>query len=167
MIRRGAAILTLVLAGCAPVPPPVTPPSTAVVSASPAPTVTATPTFADPVGPPAATLQVEGGDPVVGQLGSYASDQGGSDSPWLRGAPIVAGNREVLGLLVPGNAALADWAVQISPLDPAPGTHIRPLATGTGPVVFRAPGEGAWSIAITLHFAKGGSATYYWQLTVR
>ena len=37
--------------------------------------------------PPAATLAVEGGDPVAGQLGSFTWNGGGSDSPWLPGAP--------------------------------------------------------------------------------
>src|SRR3954452_7640141 len=40
--------------------------------------------------PPEATLAVEGGDPVAGKLGTYIWADGGSDSPWLPGAPIKA-----------------------------------------------------------------------------
>ena len=41
--------------------------------------------------PPVASIGVEGGDPVVGQLGTYAWAGGGSSSPWLPGAPIAVG----------------------------------------------------------------------------
>ena len=46
--------------------------------------------------PPAASLAVEGGDPVTGQLGTFTWGDGGSDSPWLPGAPIAVGTGEQL-----------------------------------------------------------------------
>ena len=44
--------------------------------------------------PPVASLAAEGGDPVAGSLGSFTWGDGGSDSPWLAGAPITAGSGE-------------------------------------------------------------------------
>ena len=46
----------------------------------------------------AASLAVEGGDPVAGSLGSYTWAGGGSDSPWLPGAPMRVGSGERLRL---------------------------------------------------------------------
>src|SRR5688500_217654 len=48
--------------------------------------------------PPDAFLAVEGGDPVVGQLGTYVWLDTGSDSPWLPGAPLAVGAGEPLTL---------------------------------------------------------------------
>ena len=52
--------------------------------------------------PPAAALAVEGGDPVTGQLGTFTWGDGGSDSPWLPGAPIAVGTGEQLTVSIAG-----------------------------------------------------------------
>ena len=50
--------------------------------------------------PPAATLAADGGDPAVGQLGSYTWLDGGSDSPWLPGTPLTVGAGEPLTVTI-------------------------------------------------------------------
>ena len=107
--RRGRPVLALaimvVLAGCGgPATSPIAsgaPTATSATTASsevvpdasgapPTPTAVAATTIppssvAGVAEPPVASLAAEGGDPVVGQLGSYIWADGGSDAPWLPG----------------------------------------------------------------------------------
>lgn len=164
----GAGLLLAGLAGCAPPPPgaiastPVASPSAAVATATPP--ALATPL--DPVTPPAASLAAEGGDPVVGELGSYTSGQGGSDGPWLAGTPIHVGAGEPLSVTIDGGRRVDSWTVETTAVTAPLGDRSRRLADGTGPVRFRATDRGAVSMGVTIRFAGGGSATYYWQVTV-
>jgi hypothetical protein len=66
-------------------------------SPAPSPSVNASLAAAEP---PAATLAVEGGDPVTGQLGTFTWGDGGSDSPWLPGSPIAVGTGEQLTVTI-------------------------------------------------------------------
>src|SRR5690242_17082689 len=56
--------------------------------------------------PPAASLSAEGGDPVVGELGSNTWHGAGSDSPWLQGSPIRVGASEPLTVTIAGAPAV-------------------------------------------------------------
>ena len=130
------------------------------------PTATGT-TAAD--GPPAASLRVEGGDPVVGQVGSFTWAGGGSDSPWLPGARIRVGAGERLSLALAPATAIGLWAARRVAPGTLDGAGAVSLGEGRGePIAFAAPGPGTWSVQVAVRFAgELGSATYYWQVEVR
>ncbi len=122
----------------------------------------------DPAQPPPASLAVEGGDPVVGQLGSLTWGDGGSDSPWLPGAPIEVASGERLTVDVAGGPAVATWSARRVAGTARGSAGPVGLGSGPGPAAFDAPPVGVWSVAVTLDFAgELGSATYYWAITVR
>ncbi len=134
------------------------------------PAATATADASAPAGqPPPATLAAEGGDAVVGQLGSYTWLGGGSDSPWLPGAPISVGAAEPLTVAIGGGVAVTDWSVRRASAGATDGSGAVSLGAGGGPpVTFVAPAPGNWSAQVVVRFGNDlGSATYYWQLTVR
>jgi hypothetical protein len=149
---------------------PATRPTTTAATAtstatSTAPAVAASPPVA--AEPPSAALSVEGGDPVDGQLGSYTWAGGGSDSPWLPGAPVHAGSGEPLTLAVSGGIGIAGWSARRAPVGSTDGTGAIPLGAGVGSVAFDAPTAGSWSVQVAIRFAGDlGSATYYWRLDV-
>ncbi len=118
--------------------------------------------------PPEATLTVEGGDPVTGQLGTYVWADGGSDSPWLPGAPIKAGAGEALTATLADEVGVAGWTARRVPAGTEGGAGASELGSGSaGPVTFSAPDKGVWSVQVDVEFADGlGSASYYWQLEV-
>jgi hypothetical protein len=143
--------------------------ATTAVAATAAPTTRPSdpPTRSD--GPPNASIQAEGGDPVTGQLGSYTWADGGSDSPWLPGSPITVGAGEPLTVRLSGAAVVADWnAAQVAP-GTAEGSGAVSLGSADGePIRFLAPGAGRWSVQVLVRFGRGsGSAAYYWLLDVR
>jgi len=117
--------------------------------------------------PPTASLAAEGGDPVAGQLGSYTWLDGGSDSPWLPGAPLSVGAGEPLTVTLGDAVAVADWSARQVPAGTTNGTGAAGLGGGGPPIAFAAPGTGIWSVQVTVRFgADLGSATYYWRLAV-
>lgn len=172
---------TWLAAGCAASgPPSATSPIVATTAAgtgnpgSPpasAPAIAASATAAasiDLAQPPPASLAVEGGDPVNGQLGSFTWGDGGSDSPWLPGAPIEVASGERLSVAVAGGPAVATWSARRVAAGASDGAGAVGLGSGPGPAAFDAPPVGAWSVGVTLDFADNlGSATYYWAITVR
>ena len=116
-------------------------------------------------------LAVEGGDPVAGQLGSYTWDGGGSDSPWLPGAPIAVGAGERLTPSLAAGVAVDDLVCARAGR-PGSSDGAGAVALGDrdgGADRLRAPpATGRWSVQVTVRFADElGSATYYWQVTVR
>lgn len=137
------------------IPPTSEPSSTSVSPETPAPQ------------PPKAFLAVEGGDRVEGELGSYGWLNGGSDSPWLPGAPIHVGRGERLTLTLSEDVRVETWTVSRSPIDSL-GDQLVGIGDGsTDPVAFAAPPPGTWSVSVSVWFADTlGSATYYWQMTV-
>lgn len=135
-----------------------------VPSPEPTPSVPADPSIAEP---PAASLAVDGGDPVEGELGSFGWLNGGSDSPWLPGNPIHVGRGERLTLSLAAGLTLDTWSVSRSPVDQLGDQVIGMGAGSTAPVAFDAPPIGTWSVSVSLWFAdNGGSATYYWRMEV-
>ena len=153
-----------------------TPAASAVPVDSPA--LTASPVAIEPTmttrpssvstAPPTASLAVEGGDPVVGQLGSFTWADGGSDSPWLPGTPMRAGAREPMTVAIGDGVSVAEWTARRVPAGTTNGAGAVGLGAGGAPVAFAAPGPGTWSVQVTVRFAADlGSATYYWLLTVR
>lgn len=118
--------------------------------------------------PPDATLAAEGGDPVVGQLGSFTWADGGSDSPWLPGAPLTVGAGEPLTVDLADGVAVATWTSRRVPAGTTDGAGAVGLGGGPPPATFAAPGPGSWSVQVDITFAGGlGAAVYYWLLTVR
>jgi hypothetical protein len=128
----------------------------------------------DPAGPPAAIAETQASGPIAGVVGSYALPTGGSDGPWLPAAAIddgiriTAGTPLVIRIDGPG---IASWdATYAASTDPAPD---RTAALGGGQIAaghaieVPAPPPGAWVIAVRVSFDGGGSATYYWRVTVR
>jgi hypothetical protein len=140
-------------------------------SAAPVPTPAATaspPTQSLADDPPSATLAADGGDPVAGQLGSYAWRDGGSDSPWLPGAPITVGAGEPLTVIVGDGVPVATWTARRVRVGTANGVGAIALGAGGSVVAFDAPDAGAWSIQVDIQFGGDlGSAAYYWRLDVR
>jgi hypothetical protein len=119
-------------------------------------------------GPPDAALAAEGGDGVTGQLGSFTWNGGGSDSPWLPGTPVDVGAGEPLIVTVADNVVVSDWSARRVPAGTANGSGAVSLGGGQAPITFRAPDPGSWSVQVLARFAGGiGSASYYWQVTVR
>ena len=117
--------------------------------------------------PPAASLAVEGGDPVTGPLGSFTWDGGGSDSPWLPGAPISVGAGERIAVTLATDPGIASWAARRAPAGTVDGAGAVALGQGAGPVTFAAPPAGTWFVQLTVQFAGDrGSAAYYWRITV-
>jgi hypothetical protein len=141
---------------------PAAPPASAPVATSSA--------AASPLGaePPAATLAVEGGDPVTGQLGTFTWGDGGSDSPWLPGSPISVGTGERLTVTIGDGVGVATWSAKRVAAGTTDGSGASGLGTGGPPIAFDAPGAGSWSVQVTTDFDDGlGSASYYWLVTVR
>jgi len=110
----------------------------------------------------------EGGDPGVGQLGSFTWGAGGSDSPWLPGTPLTVGAGERLTGSISGGVGVAEWSARYVKAGSAGGSGTVGLGSGTATIAITAPGPGSWSLQLAVRFAAGlGSATYYWRLTVR
>ena len=118
--------------------------------------------------PPSASLAAEGGDPVVGQLGSFTWLDGGSDSPWLPGSPINVGAAEPVTVAIGDGVGVSGWSARRVAAGTTDGSGAVALGGGDGPpLAFPAPGLGTWSVQVVVQFTDGlGSATYYWQLTV-
>jgi hypothetical protein len=157
-----------------PAPATGTPAATPSSSSDPAATASTGPSAATGTSataglPPSATLAADGGDPTVGQLGSYTWLDGGSDSPWLPGTPLTVGPGEPLTVAIGGGVAVADWSARRVTAGRTDGSGAIALgAAGGPPVAFAAPGTGTWSVQVTVRFANDlGSAAYYWRLTVR
>lgn len=134
-----------------------------VTSGAPSPAATAS------TEPPAASLKADGGDPVVGQLGSYTWNGGGSDSPWLQGWAIHVGAGELLTATLAGEPEIGSWTVQRVPAGANGGSGTFAMGSGEGsPIGFVAPNPGSWSILVDVRFANGSdAAAYYWLLEVR
>ncbi len=117
--------------------------------------------------PPAASLAVEGGDPVVGELGSFTWNNAGSDAPWVPGTPLRVAPGERFTLSLASNVPIEHWTVKRSPASSV-GTGVTGMGEGSSdPVTFPAPPRGAWSVAVDVWFAGNlGSAAYYWLVTV-
>jgi hypothetical protein len=118
--------------------------------------------------PPAASIAVEGGDPVVGQLGSFGWKNAGSDAPWLDGNPIHVGEGERLVLSLAEPVAIDTWQVSRVPPGDRDGFRSIGMAEGSGePVTFVAPPSGTWSVSVSVLFSDNlGGAAYYWLIDV-
>jgi hypothetical protein len=138
------------------------------VASQPLTTETRSPTLSPSAEPPPASLKAEGGDPAVGQLGSYTWNGRGSDSPWLQGSPIHVGSGEPVTVTLAGNPAIDSWTVQRVPGGATGGSGAVAMGSGEGtPIGFVAPAPGSWSILVDVRFADGSdAAAYYWLLDV-
>ena len=116
--------------------------------------------------PPIASLRVEGGDPVVGQLGTYSWAGGGSSSPWLPGAPIAVGAEEPLIVTMDQPFIVTAWTARLAPAADQDGAQAVVVAEGDGQPILSVPKRGSWTLAVTVTFGTRGSATYAWRLDV-
>lgn len=117
--------------------------------------------------PPDAWMQVEGGDPVTGELGSYTWGSTGSAAPWLRGAPISVGVGERLELALDPFLEIESWSTRFVPYENDAPTGAVSLGSGVGDPGFPAPPAGTWTVEVTVVFADGqGDARYAWAVRV-
>jgi hypothetical protein len=139
-----------------------------VPTASPTAPASATTGGAGVETPPDAVLSVDGGDPVEGQLGTYVWAGGGSDGPWLPGAPVAAATGEILGLTLSPDLDISEWSAVLAPASSLDGTGRMEAGggTGPGPVLIPTPDPGAWTLAVMIRFGDLGSATWFWRLDV-
>ena len=140
----------------------------ATTAVTPAPTATPDPPPPSLAEPPSASLAVDGGDTVTGSLGSFTWGDGGSDSPWLPGAPIAVGSGEPLVVTLADGVAVKDWLAKRVPAETTDGAGAIAIGDGaSSPITFLAPGSGDWSVQVLVTFGDGlGSAAYYWHVTV-
>lgn len=132
---------------------------------SPATSSTTEPAKAEP---PPASIAVEGGDPVVGQLGTFTWENGGSGAPWLDGSPIRAGSGERFAMSLADPLEIAEWSVNRVMPGNRDGIGAMAMDDGFGwPLLFDAPPSGAWSVQVKIRFANDrGDALYYWMIDV-
>lgn len=118
-------------------------------------------------GPPDARVQAEGGDPVIGQLGTYTWGDGGSDSPWLPGAAISVGAGEPLSVRFDPPVEVASWRARFVPSSADGPAGATSLGDGVGEPSFAAPFAGSWTVEVNVTFAaERGAASYFWRLDV-
>jgi hypothetical protein len=118
--------------------------------------------------PPDARLAAEGGDPVLGQLGSYVWLETGSDAPWLPGAPVAVGAGEPLTVHFEPDGEITAWRARYAPADQSDPQGAQALGEGAGAPAFPAPAIGSWTVEVAIDFGPGvGSASYFWRLDVR
>ncbi len=172
-----AAVLVAGCAGGGTVSTAPSTPGSEPVSSS-APTAVAVPTTPATEGPatavpgmdapPDASLAAEGGDPVLGQLGSYVWLETGSDAPWLPGSPITVGAGEPLSVRFEPDGEVVGWRARYVPAGRTDPQGALPLGEGTGAPAFPAPAAGSWTAEVTVDFGPNvGSASYFWRLDVR
>lgn len=118
--------------------------------------------------PPAASIAVDGGDPVVGQLGTFTWENGGSDAPWLNGSPIHVGGGERLFMTLAEPVGIGEWTVSRVLPGNRDGIGAVHMVEGlAGPVVFDSPPAGSWSVEVHVRFADNlGTALYFWLMEV-
>ena len=144
--------------------PTSTPAATVAASPTPVPSEAASPSTS--ALPPEASLAAEGGDPVVGRLGSFTWGGGGSDSPWLPGTPTAVGAGEPLTVTLAGETRIAAWTAVRAPVTSKTGAGVVPAGEGSGTIAFAVRVPGRWTVAVTIRFDGGDAATWYWQLDV-
>ena len=168
--RAGKLLVSLLVAACGAGARPSTAPTgtPAISAATPVRTAVASPvaTPSAQAGPPDASLAAEGGDAVVGQLGSYTWGDGGSDSPWLPGTPMAVGAGEPLSVTLADGTPIGAWTAVRAPAESETGAGKVEVGEGSGVVAFSIAPPGRWTVAVTIGFVAGGSATWYWQLEV-
>ena len=119
--------------------------------------------------PPDGLLAVDGGDPVVGELGTWTWRNAGSDAPWLPGYAIHVGAAEQLTFAMAERVPIESWTVSRVPPSSVPGSDgVVGMGDGTtGVITVAAPPVGTWSVSVHVYFADNlGDATYYWAVTV-
>jgi hypothetical protein len=118
-------------------------------------------------GPPVAALAAEGGDPTDGQLGTYTWGDGGSDAPWLPGARMAVGAGEPLTITFRPETTIDTWFARAQPATADGPAGAATLGQGSGQPRFMAPGDGTWTVEVSVVFGNAaGKASYFWQLAV-
>lgn len=158
-------VLALGGAACSPPAPTATPSPEGTTEPTTAAADSATPI--ETAKAPVATLAVEGGDPVVGQLGTFAFGGTGSESPWLRGAPIRVGLGERLLVSLEPAVRVAAWTARYVTSSATGPDGAVALGQGAGMPSFDPPPGGSWTVEVRVIFAAGqGDALYFWAIEV-
>lgn len=129
----------------------------------------------DPATPPEALIEpIDGGEPIAGRLGSYTYCDVAADAlpPRSESLTTVAleGPAQIVLSVADGGEGLVGYragywtASEWQGDEVALGAHetAAPLTT----TEFVGPPTGDWMLAVNLTFAGGGSALYYWHVTV-
>jgi hypothetical protein len=112
-----------------------------------------------------ATVLVDGTAAGDGQVGSYAVGAATSDAPWLLGTPVTVSSSGDLDVVLGGGRRAEEWTVAyvaFNQLDDVPVG----LGDGSGDIAFAAPPPGRWSVQVFARFEGGGSAAFYWDVSV-
>lgn len=173
-LARGTLIVVAtIVGGCAGMAGTIgssaSPTASPVASAAIATDVPATNPASQPAlaAPPDAFLSVEGGDPVLGQLGTFTWLQTGSDSPWLHGAGIAVGAGEPVTVSLDPPFGVAGWQARYVPATADDPTGAILLGKGVGTVSLAAPPSGSWTVEVHVTFAEqAGEASYFWRMDV-
>src|SRR5206468_217125 len=109
--------------------PGLSPAEQATAAATAAATLSAEPASEAPISPdatltppPDGLLAVDGGDAVIGELGSWGWLNAGSDAPWLPGYPIHIGAGEPLTFRMAQPVGIESWRVSRVPPSSIPGS---------------------------------------------
>jgi hypothetical protein len=110
------------------------------------------------------------GDPVAGQLGTFTWLDGGSDSPWLPGTPVVVPARTDLRVGFDPALPVSSWTATVVPASADGPAGAATLGRGDGtdaPVDFDGPEAGSWTVRLHAVFANGlGEASWFWGVAV-
>jgi hypothetical protein len=168
VIAVAACSLAGAATGVAPTPSPVVAASLPVTTQSPATSPSGSVAAGSvAAGPPIAALAAEGGDPTDGQLGTYTWGDGGSDAPWLPGAPMAVGSGEPLTVSFRPETTIETWSARAVPSTADGPADATVLGQGSGEPRFAALGSGTWTVEVHVVFANAaGQASYFWQLAV-
>lgn len=168
--RKGrASLLVVALAAAACGTSTGSPAPASPAPGSPAPATALPPVTDEPAvdGPPAALAAVDGGDPIAGQLGTYIWGETGSDSPWLRGAPITVGIGETFTIRLEPAVGIASWSARYVPSTSDDTAGAVSLGEGVGAPALDVPPAGDWTVELAVTFADGqGEARYAWAVRV-
>jgi hypothetical protein len=165
-----------------PGPTPTTPTASATLPPTTAPTPTlqgadpcASSTSDNPAAPPAVQIEpADGSEQIPGRLGSFTYCDLAVDALPPRAASLTAvalGDPARIVLSVAGGGeGFVSYRAGYWPASEWQGDEVAVTsAATTAPLVtteFAGPPTGDWMLAIHLTFASGGSALYYWHVTV-
>jgi hypothetical protein len=155
-------------------------PTTATTTTAPTPTTQGTDPCASstsdqPASPPAAQIEpADGGEPIAGRVGSFTYCDLAVDALPPRAeslTPVALGDPAHIVLSVPasGEGFISNRA-GYWPASEWQGDEVVLTSDATAAPLttteFAGPPTGDWMLAIHLIFASGGSALYYWHVTV-
>jgi hypothetical protein len=159
----------------APTAPATLPPTTAPTPTSQGADPCASSTSDNPAAPPAAQIEpADGSGPILGRLGSFTYCDLAVDALPPRAQTLTAvalGDPARIVLSVAGGSeGFVTYGAGYWPASEWQGDEVALTSAATAaPLVtaeFAGPPTGDWMLVVHLTFASGGSALYYWHVTV-